>query len=502
MKASPTVTTDPGQAVLLAAICLAACVLPLSFTGGAVATPLLGQALEATPMQLAWVTNAFMLSFGSLLMAAGALADRFGRQRLFLCGTGLFCLASLLIACSSSVVWIDCLRAVQGVAAAASLASGTAALAQAFDGAARTRAFGVLGTTFGVGLAVGPLAAGLLSEHWGWRAIFFANALIAGLSLVFAAGALQESRGCSERRLDVAGLVLFSLVLTAFTSALVLAPVRGWASPWVMTALAATAVCLPCFIVSQRRAAYPILPLGLFRYPRFVRVQLLPVGTCYCYIVLIVVLPIRLIGIEGATASQAGALMLSLSAPMLVVPLAAALLTRWVSPGLLCAAGFMLAAAGLFSLSRLNVQQSWPVVVALLVIGTGTALPWGLMDGLAVSLVPKAQAGMAAGIFNTSRVAGEGVALAITTALLAALLSHRLAHELNTAAPPTQALQITQFMVMGDLRHALEQAGAVPVHLLRTAYAQAFSTLLQLLAGFTTLTALVVAGLSHSSARP
>jgi len=99
-----TTESAPGSYAILAAICLAALVLPMSFTGGAVATPFIGEAFAAHPAQLAWITNAFMLSFGSLLMAAGTLADRYGRKRLFLSGMLLFTLVSLLLAVAPGIV--------------------------------------------------------------------------------------------------------------------------------------------------------------------------------------------------------------------------------------------------------------------------------------------------------------------------------------------------------------------------------------------------------------
>ena len=126
-------TPHAGRYHVLAAICLAALVLPLSFTGGAVATPAIGKAFDAEPSSLTWITNAFMLSFGSLLMAAGTLSDIYGRKRLFTLGLALFVIVSILLASVYSIVWLDALRAVQGIAAAAALASGSAALAQEFE---------------------------------------------------------------------------------------------------------------------------------------------------------------------------------------------------------------------------------------------------------------------------------------------------------------------------------------------------------------------------------
>jgi len=201
--------------------------------------------------------------------------------------------------------------------------------------------------------------------------------------------------------------------------------------------------------------------------------------------VLIVLLPLRFIGVEGASALDAGLMMLALSAPMLVVPMIAAAMTRWLPAGTLCAIGLLIAAAGLYWLSTVNVGDQWQIIGAMLLTGIGTGLPWGLMDGLAISVIPKERAGMAAGIFNTTRVASEGVALAITAAVLSTLV----AHHLRGSVPAADLSSIAQGLVMGDIQHA---SAAVPVEVLRTAYTAGFNTLLQLLAGFTLLTATVV----------
>src|SRR6201996_2139161 len=165
-------TGESNKLLILASVCLAALVLPLSFSGGAVATPAIGRDLGGNAVMLTWVTNAFMLSFGSLLMAAGALADEFGRKRIFTIGVGLFVIFSLALSFAPSVFVIDLLRAAQGVGAAAALAGGTASLAQEFHGKAQARAFSMLGTTFGIGLAFGPIVSGYLIESFGWRSIF------------------------------------------------------------------------------------------------------------------------------------------------------------------------------------------------------------------------------------------------------------------------------------------------------------------------------------------
>lgn len=127
---SPTSPDSTRRLLVLGAVCMAALALPLAFSGGAVATPAIGRDLGGSPAAIAWITNAFMLSFGSLLMAAGTLADRFGRRRLFAFGVAGFTLSSAALGFAPSILAVDLLRAAQGVAAAAALAGGTAALAR------------------------------------------------------------------------------------------------------------------------------------------------------------------------------------------------------------------------------------------------------------------------------------------------------------------------------------------------------------------------------------
>ncbi|MEW6644789.1 MAG: MFS transporter [Pseudomonadota bacterium] len=482
-----------GHAAVLTAVCLAAIVLPMSFSGGAVATPAIGRALGGSPAALTWITNAFMLTFGGCLMAAGTLADTVGRKRAFVAGVAAFTVISLLLACASSILVVDLLRAAQGLAAAATLAGGTAALAQDVEGHARTRAFSLLGTTFGLGLAFGPLLAGALIEVFGWRAVFLSTAIVGAAALAFGARRMRDSRDPGARGLDWAGTTSFTGMLGLFTFAVIEAPTRGWRDSLVVGLLAGTVALLAIFIVAARRMARPMLDLSLFRYPRFVGVQLLPVATCACYIVLLVLLPLRLIGVEGFREIDAGWLMVALSAPMLVVPSLAATLIRIVSAGVVSAAGLFAAAAGLIWLGTVDLGGPVRDVIGpLLLIGCGAGLPWGLMDGLAISVVPTERAGMATGIFNTIRVAGEGIALAIAGAVLADLSGARLRAVLPDSIAAPAITTAAARLATGDLSHAAELLPSAARPLLIQSYATAFQTLLWGLAGVTVAAAIVV----------
>lgn len=474
------VIPQSGRLFVLAAVCLAALVLPLSFTGPAMATPAIARALGGSPSALNWITNAFMLGFGSCLMAAGTLADTYGRKRVFGAGMAMFTLLSLLLAMSPNLLILDLLRGTQGVAAACALAGGTAVLAQEFEGAERSRALSLLGTTFGVGLAFGPLLAGVLVAQLSWRASFVSSALIGAVALRFGWPLMRESRDPQASGLDWPGTLSFTGALTLFTCAVLQGPALGWAHPATLAGFAASLALLAAFVCIEQRSRRPMLDLSLLRYPRFVGVQLLPIGTCYCYVVLLVLLPARLIGIDGRSEVEAGLVMLSLSAPMLLVPYLAALLSRRIAASLLCGVGLLMAACGLCWLAELPLQASRGALAGpLLLIGTGTGLPWGLMDALSLSVVPTERAGMATGIFSTTRVAGEGVALAIVSALLTGLIANQM-----------QDAQAARLLASGQLEAAMRQLPQLSRAMLEGRYAVSFVTLLHALAGVTVVAAL------------
>lgn len=485
----PSTTSHGGQLSVLLTVCLAALILPLNFVSGAVATPAIARELGGSAQALSWITNAFMLTFGCFLMAAGALADEFGRKKVFIIGVAGFALLSLLQSFSTSLLWIDLLRGAQGIVAAAALAGGSAALAQEFDGPARTRAFSLLGTSFGVGLAFGPFLAGLLIAHFGWRSVFVSATVIALLALLTGASRMRESRNPDAAGLDWPGTLTFTLMLALLTWALMAIPQYGLHSLRVLSMLAGAALLLALFIVVELRVRRPMLDLSLFRFPRFIGVQALPLATGFCFVVLLVILPMQFIGVIGMSEEQAGLMMMALSLPMLAVPLVAAWLTRWISAGVLCTSGLVVAALGLWWLSQaVNAQNMGQMIVPMLLIGLGVGVPWGLMDGLSVSVVPKERAGMATGIFSTTRVAGEGLSLAVVGALLAAFAHNGLAAHFSGNALD----EASQRLATGDLQQTLRLLPQASSTQLQQVYAASLHHLLLCLAAITLASALVV----------
>lgn len=472
---SQSILPISGRHAVLAAVCVMGATLPMSFTGPAVAMPAIGRELGGGAAALSWAMSVFVLNFGSFVMAAGTLADRFGRRRLFVVGLTTFIVVSLLLGWAPNLATLIALRALQGVSAALTGSAGAAALAQEFEGSARTRAYALLGASFGVGLAIGPVVCGYLVEIWGWRTVFLLSAILGLTALLLGGMSMRESRDPEATRLDLAGIATFSSALALLSAALTESARVGWTGVPLL-ALGGSAVMLAVFIAVERHCKHPMLDLTLFRSRHFLGVQALPLATAFGFVAPLVMLPVRLVGVEHYGETEAGLMMLPLSVPIAIVPLLAAALTRWMSAGAVSGVGLLVAAGGLIALGRVPAgSEPASFVGPLLAIGIGTGLPWGLMDSLAMSVAPKERAGMATGIFATVRVAGEAIALAACAAAFAALLHAKLHTLLSPATIDPAAL--VSALAAGQAESAIRALPAETASRVLPAYSEAFRVL-------------------------
>lgn len=486
-----TLTREPRTAAALT-VFMAAMLLPLSFTGGVVTTPAIQRMLGGSPGELSWLTNGFMLTFGSFLLAAGVAADATSRKRIFITGAALFCLSSLVTCFTNNLVISGVLRSLQGLAAAMLLASGSALLARLYTGAHRTRMFSILGTVFGAGLAFGPLAMGFITDTLGWRWVYILFAVLAGCVLLAGMTFLPRSEHNEPHPVDKTGLTLFTAALVLFTSAVMLLPTYGVFSFITLSLFISAVVLFSGFIARCLSVNHAVLDMSLLRSPRFLCVLLLPIATCYCYVVLLIIVPLHLMGGEGFSESQSALYLIALTSPMLIFPSCAALLTRWFLPGMVSASGLLIASVGLLLLGHaLQSNSSILLVLALIMTGAGAALPWGLMDGLAISSVPVEKAGMAAGLFNTVRVAGEGIALAMVSAFLTEMNELSLNKTVHGIAPEV-IHRAAAWLGGGNTEQAAAILPGVSRGLIQDSYDNAYTFLFRVLAAVTLVCALIV----------
>lgn len=415
---------------VVAAIGLASTLLPFSVTGVAVTLPQLSTSLHASVTDAQWALNTFNIPFAALPLAAGTVADRCGRRRVLLVSIALVGLGSALITLAPSMALVNLARTLQGCGAAGVLASGAAILAHATSGHRRQVAFGVLGTAFGAGLAVGPMVAGVLTQTWGWRSVFILIAVMSLPAWVCATRA-PESQDPEHPGVDWSGLLTFTGSLTLLSVAFVAAGANGWANPTTLSFFGGAAALLVGFgWLELRRGSRAMFDVRLFGKPAFVAVVCQPFTVTLGFVILLVYLPAYLQGAAGRSITSSGLLLLPMTAPVLILPLIASVVAARTSLRAVLTAASMLIAIGATLLTTLTDHSSWLLLaMPLLPFGIGVGLAFGVMDNAAVSTVPVSRAGAAAGIFNTMRITGESLAVSAAAALLSTLTARRLGAE-------------------------------------------------------------------------
>ncbi|MFD0903643.1 MFS transporter [Actinomadura sediminis] len=434
-----------GNAIVLVVVLLSSFTFPLTITGASVALPDIRADLGAGLTASQWVITGYNACFASFLVAMGSLADVAGRRRIFTGGVAVFCAAGLAAAASRDVLTLNAVRALGGVGAAAAATGGSAILAATFHGTARVRAFGMLGTVLGMGLAFGPTVGGVLVETLGWRAAFGVPAAVAGLVLLLVP-VLPAARGDAGRRIDWAGAALFTAALLVLITSIVEGGERGFGGPAVLGGLVAAVLLATAFVTVERRADDPMFELGLLANPRFSSYAVAAGAIVFVLVPLLVYLPSYLISVVGLAPGEAGVWLLMLTAPTVVLPMAGTALAKRMPAGPLVAGSVAVTGAGALLLVTIGPGSTpWALAVPLALTGAGFGLSTGLLDGLAVTVVRPEQAGTAAGMFSTARLATETVGIAVVGAALAALSGDRLTGTHYTGALRTVCVALAVF---------------------------------------------------------
>jgi len=403
----------------LIAVSVATFMLLLDITVVNVALPSIRSDLGASFTDLQWVIDAYALTLAALVLTAGSLADRLGRRRLFAAGLAVFSIASLLCALAPDPTFLNLARALQGIGGAAMFAVSLALIAQEFAaGRERGMAMGVYGATLGLAAAFGPLVGGALVDGLGWESIFYLNVPIGIAVIAITYLKVRESRDPNATRIDWAGVAGFSGALFLLVLAMVRGNDEGWGSPLIVSLLAGSGLLLAAFIAIERRVAEPMLPLGLFKRPAFTGVQLAAFAISGSMFALFLYLTLYLQNVLGYSPLEAGVRYLPLTvASFISAPIAAALLSR-LPARLMMSIGLGAAGVGLLLMSGIETGDEWTTLLGgFLVAGAGVGFLNPVIADVAVSVVPKEQSGMAAGINDTFRQVGVAVGIAALGAL-------------------------------------------------------------------------------------
>jgi EmrB/QacA subfamily drug resistance transporter len=445
-------------------MCFALFMIMLDNTVVNVALPSIQRSLKTTPQNLEWTVNAYVLSFATLILLGGKLGDRFGRKRMFLAGLILFTASSAACALSTSDTELISFRVIQGVGGALLNPLSLSILVAAFPRRQLPTAIGVWAGISGLGLAVGPLAGGFLTQHYSWSYVFWINVPIGLIASLVTLWAVIESRDPSARKLDLPGTALVTAGLFALTWALIKTGTHAWLSAYTLGFLAAAVVLLAAFLVWESRTDQPMLPLGFFRRPAFTSSSIVVTLVGFGLFGVIYFITLYFQNVKDYSPLNAGVRSLPMTMMIMVFAPIGGKLNLRVGPRALMSVGMLLAAAGLFGLSHVQPGSSynliWPMYVLM---GIGMALTMPAVSATGMAAVDQAKAGIASGVINASRQVGGALGIAVLGTIGTSVAANSW-HTKIAGLPPAHhaaALRLTALVEGGQSRLVGHYAGPV-----------------------------------------
>jgi EmrB/QacA subfamily drug resistance transporter len=406
-------------------LCLGSLMIVLDTTIVNVALPSIRADLGFSETSLAWVVNAYLLTFGGFLLLGGRLGDLFGHRRLFLGGIALFTLASLLCGLSASQGVLVGARAVQGLGGAVASAVSLSLMTNLFsEPGERAKAMGIFGFVASGGGSIGVLAGGLLTNWLDWHWVFLVNLPI-GVAVVLLSLRLLPAAGADvgTRRLDVAGAVTVTGALMLAVYAIVEGNQAGWTSARTLGLLGAAALLLVSFVAIESRSAAPLMPLRLFRRRNVATANVVGVLWAAAMFAWFFLSALYLQLVLGYDPLQVGLAFLPGNVIMgiLSVRVSAPLVMRFGLRRPL-GAGLLIAAAGLALLVRAPVGGDYftDVLPSMVLLGTGAGIAFNPVLLAAMSDVAPEESGLASGLVNTAFMMGGALGLAVLASLAAA----------------------------------------------------------------------------------
>jgi EmrB/QacA subfamily drug resistance transporter len=455
----PEAKDDDSRRLALALIVISASQLMvvLDATIVTVALPSIRTALHFSAVNLEWTISAYTLAFGGFLLLGGRLGGVFGRRRMFIVGISIFTLASLAGGFATTSAWLIATRAVQGIGGAISAPTALALIGETFpEGPSRTRAMGIYAAMSGAGGAVGLLLGGILTSALSWRWVLFVNVPLGVLVVSMAPRVLARSARGARVRLDLPGSITVTAGMTALVYGLVRAPVNGWGDSITIASFAVAFVLLGSFVFIELRSDHPILPFSLLanrnRAASYIVMFTLSGGIFAIFYFLTLYLQTA----KGYSPLKAGLAFFPFSVAIAATSQIVAKLMKRFPPRLFVTVGPFLASAGLFWLSRLDVQSTYVsgVLGPILVLGVGLGLTFvPVVLGVTAGVKPE-ELGIASAVLNTAQQVGGTLGLAI----------------LVTIAADATKSALNSSPIQGGAQGAREAAFAATVHGYTTAF--------------------------------
>lgn len=447
------VRRTPVLAIILASYLMIVLDISIVITG----LPKIQDAFGFSATGLSWVHSAYTLAFGSLLLLGARAGDILGRRRMYLAGLAVFTVASLAIGLAPSAAWLIGARALQGVGAAILAPSTLALLSTSFpEGRERTRALAYYAASAGVGASVGLVIGGILADWLSWRVGFFLNVPI-GIAMLLAAPRFLAESERRSGQLDLVGAMTSTLGMIGLVYGIVRSATAGWSDPLTVAVLASGILLLGLFVLVERRAAQPIVPLHLFASRERAgayAARILVLGALVGFWFFTTQF---LQGVSGYSALEAGVAFLPATLPTFAAAIAVPRLTERFGNARLLAVSLTAALIGIAWFSRVTPDTPYLTGIALpmVLIGIGQGGAFGPLTASGMAGVESEDAGAASGLVNVAHQFGGSLGLGILVTVFAAagagalddraLLAHRISAALMVS---TAMLALALVVVM------------------------------------------------------
>lgn len=388
-----------------------------------IALPILGNQLGMDTVALAWVITAYVLPFGGLLLLGGRLADRFGHRKVFLIGVAGFITASAVAGLSTSSEMLLGARAAQGASAALLAPAALALVTQLFPAAAdRTKALGVWGAVAGIGSAAGVLLGGLLTATIGWQAVFYVNVPVGILVVALIPSLITHDTASTPTKLDYPGAATITGAVVATVGALSAVTQVGFAST-LTVGLTALAIALAvAFVVIERRAHNPLVPLAVFRNRNLATGNLVVLLLGAATVALFFALSVYMQAVLHYDALTAGLTQLPLAGSLVIAAALAPQVVRKIRVKSTVISSLLLLAGGLSWLAASPSDAIFAINILgpSILIGIGIGGAFVTATQLSVDGVDEGEAGLAGGLVNTSQQIGGALGLAVLASIATA----------------------------------------------------------------------------------
>lgn len=385
-----------------------------------VAVPTIGREFDAGISELQWVLNGYLLSLAALILLGGSLGDRFGRRRIFVLGAIWFTAASVLCGMAPTGEWLIAGRVLQGVGGALLTPGSLAIIEAGFAREDRGRAIGIWSGLAGVSTAIGPPLGGWLIDVLSWRAVFFLNVPLGILVVILALRHIPETRDDSLKGdVDYAGAGLAVIALGAISWALIEGPARGFDEPVVVAGLVIGLLSVALFLLRERRAAEPMLPLELFRSRTFSAANMITFVVYGAFGGALFLLTVLLQTALDYSPLVAGLATLPVTFMMLLFSARSGAVAQRIGPRVPLTLGPLVLAASLLAMHTIDVDSTYltGVLPQVMLLAIGLVIVVAPVTATTLAAAPDERAGVASAVSNAVSRAGQLFAIALLPAI-------------------------------------------------------------------------------------